>query len=47
MAKDKGKTKFSKNDQNLSEIIADKTPLMDSGPDERASPARGYRKTND
>ncbi len=45
MAKDKAK--FGKDDQNLSEIIADNNPLVKSDPEGRATPARGYQKSND
>ncbi len=45
MAKDK--TNFSKDDQNLSEIIADNNPLVKGDPDGRATQARGYQKSND
>lgn len=43
----KGKAGISKDDKNLSAIIADNNPQMTSGVDERASAARGYQKSND
>ncbi|MDT8901605.1 hypothetical protein [Anaeroselena agilis] len=47
MAKDKDKTKFTKDEQNLSAIIADHNPLVKSDEDEQWTKARGYQTTND
>ena len=45
MAQDK--TKFTKEDANLSAILSDHNAKLKSGPDEVATPERGYQKSND